>query len=114
VISHEGDEMAEEMWILTSGTVSIRLNFAQGKRSRRVASLGAGTVVGEMAFIESGRRSATIIADEPVECYVLDRPAYAVLAAEHPQIVSKMLANLLHESMMRLRHADEELSSGSR
>ncbi len=114
VISHEGDEVAEEMWILTSGTVSIRLNFAQGKRSRRVASLGAGTVVGEMAFIESGRRSATIVADEPVECYVLDRPAYAVIGAEHPQIVSKMLANLLHESMIRLRHADEELSGGSR
>jgi sulfate permease, SulP family len=114
VISREGDELADEMWILTSGTVSIRLNFAQGKRSRRVASLGAGTVVGEMAFIESGRRSATIIADESVECYVLDRPAYAVIADEHPQIVSKMLANLLHESMIRLRNADEELSRGSR
>jgi sulfate permease, SulP family len=114
IVSHEGDEVAEEMWILTSGTVSIRLNFAQGKRSRRVASLGAGTVVGEMAFIESGRRSATIVADEPVECYVLDRPAYAEIGTDHPQIVSKMLANLLHESMIRLRHADEELSGGSR
>jgi hypothetical protein len=40
--------------------------------------------------------------------------AVAVIAAEHPQIVSTMLANLLHESMIRLRHADEELSRGSR
>ena len=48
------------MRILTRGTVSIPLNFAKGKRSRRGASLRAGTVVGEMAFIESGRRSATI------------------------------------------------------
>ena len=37
VLSHEGDDMAEEMWILTKGTVSIRLNFAEGKRSRQVA-----------------------------------------------------------------------------
>jgi sulfate permease, SulP family len=114
VISHEGDEVADEMWILTSGTVSIRLKFAQGKRSRRVASLGPGTVVGEIAFIESGRRSATISADEHVECYVLDRRAYALIGAAHPQIASKMLANLLHESMIRLRHADEELSGRNR
>jgi sulfate permease, SulP family len=114
VISYEGDEVADQMWILTSGTVSIRLNFVQGKRSRRVASLGPGTVVGEIAFIESGRRSATIIADEHVECYVLDRAAYALIGAAHPQIASKMLANLLHESMIRLRHADEELSGRNR
>jgi SulP family sulfate permease len=114
IISREGDDVADEMWILTRGTVSIRLNFAEGKRSRRVASLGAGTVVGEMAFIESGRRSATIIADEYVECYVLDRPAYSLIGHEHPQIANKMLANLLHESMVRLRHTDEELSAISR
>jgi MFS superfamily sulfate permease-like transporter len=114
VISYQGDEVADEMYILTGGTVSIRINFAQGSRSKRVASLSAGTVAGEMAFIDSGRRSATIIADEPVECFVLDRPAYALIGAEHPQITNKMLANLLHESMIRLRQADEELSGGSR
>jgi len=114
VISYEGDDVAEEMWILTKGTVSIRLNFAAGKRSRRVASLGAGTVVGEMAFIESGRRSATIVADDDVECYVLDRSAYSLIRREHPQIANKMLANLLHESMSRLRSTDEELSAISR
>jgi sulfate permease, SulP family len=114
VISHEGDDVAQEMWILTRGTVSIRLNFAAGKRSRRLASLGAGTVVGEMAFIENGRHAATIIADEHVECYVLDRSAYSLIGREHPQIANKMLANLLHESMARLRNTDEELRATSR
>ena len=114
VICHEGDDVAEEMWILTRGSVSIRLFFAQGRRSRRIASLGAGTVVGEVAFIERGRRSATIIADEYVECYVLDRSAYSFISREHPQIANKLLANLLHESMLRLRNTDEELSAISR
>jgi CRP-like cAMP-binding protein len=105
--------VAQEMWILTRGTVSVRLRVAEG-RSRRVASLGSGTVVGEMAFFESGNRSATIIADEFVECYVFDRAAYTLIGREHPQIANKLLANLLHESMIRLRNADQELGASSR
>jgi anti-anti-sigma regulatory factor len=114
VICNEGDEVAQEMWILTKGTVSVRLRVAEGHRSRRVASLGSGTVFGEMAFLESGKRSATIIADESVECYVLDRAAYTLVGREYPQIANKLLANLLHESMIRLRNADQELSASSR
>jgi SulP family sulfate permease len=112
VLCREGEE-AHEMWILTRGSVSVRLLFAGATRMKRVASLGVGTVVGDMAFIEGSTRSATIIADEDVECYVFDRDAYDVLLREHPEIGIKLLGNLLGETMRRLRATSDELRAMS-
>jgi SulP family sulfate permease len=112
VVCHEGEE-AHEMWILTRGSVSVRLLFAGDGRTRRVASLGVGTVVGDMAFIEGSTRSATIIADEDVECYVLDRESYDALLLAHPEIGVKLLGNLLGESLRRLRATSDELRAMS-
>jgi sulfate permease, SulP family len=112
VVCREGEE-AHEMWILTRGSVSVRLLFAGATRMKRVASLGVGTVVGDMAFIEGSRRSATIVADEDVECYVFDRDAYSLLLREHPEIGIKLLDNLLHEMMRRLRATSDELRAMS-
>src|SRR6185312_9653774 len=107
VLCREGEE-AEQMWILTRGSVSVRLLFAGATRTKRVASLGVGTIVGDMAFIEGSRRSATIVADEDVDCYVLDREAYAVILRDHPEIGTKLLTNLLGETMRRLRATSDE------
>jgi MFS superfamily sulfate permease-like transporter len=112
VICSQGDE-AQEMWILTRGSVSVRLLFGDGTRSRRITSLGRGTVVGEIAFLEGGERTATIIADEDVECYVLERPAYAAVIRDHPQIGVKLLSNLLREEIHRLRNTSDELRAMS-
>ena len=112
VVCREGDE-AHEMWILTRGSVSVRLLFAGATRMKRVASLGVGTIVGDIAFVEGSRRSATIVADEDVECYVFDRDAYDVLVREHPEIGIKLLANMLGETMRRLRATSDELRAMS-
>jgi sulfate permease, SulP family len=113
VLCREGEEAAE-MWILTRGSVSVRLSFAGATRMKRIASLGVGTIVGDMAFIERSKRSATIVADEEVECYVLDRAAYAAILRDHPEIGTKLLANLLGEILRRLRATSEELRAMSK
>ncbi len=112
VLCQEG-EAAHEMWILTRGSVSVRLHVAGTGRMKRVASLGVGTVAGDIAFVEGSTRSATIIADEDVECYVLDREGYDDLLRRHPEIGIKLLANLLGETMRRLRATSEELRAMS-
>lgn len=112
VVCREGEEAAE-MWILTRGSVSVRLLFAGATRMKRVASLGVGTIVGDMAFIEGSHRSATIVADEDVDCYVLDRAAYDVILRDHPEIGTKLLGNLLGETMRRLRATSDELRAMS-
>ena len=98
------------MWILTRGTVSVRVLSVGQTRDRRIASLAFGTIVGEIAFVlEAGRRTATIIADEDVECYVLHKDAYAEIVRDHPVIGIKLIANMLREVTQRLRITSDEL-----
>lgn len=107
----EGDA-ANRLWLLAKGTVSIRLSLADKRGSARIASLAMGTVVGEMALLASGRRSATVTADEDVECWELEERAFRALLDAHPRLASKVLANLAREMARRvgvtsdyLRHA---------
>jgi len=108
VLCREGDE-ADRMWILTRGSVSARVLLVGQRRDRRIASLAFGTVVGEMAIIEAGRRTATIVADEDIECYVLSKDAYAAIVRDHPAIGIKLIANMLREVVQRLRVTSDEL-----
>ena len=61
-----------------------RLKVRDSRGSRRIASLGRGTVFGEMALIDGARRSATIVADEDVACYELSSDDFEVLLTNNP------------------------------
>jgi CRP-like cAMP-binding protein len=100
-------EPADRMWLITKGSVSVRLSAARG--TRRIASCAVGTTVGEMAFIEGVARSASVIADEDTVCYELGRPAYDQILRTHPAIANKLLTNLSLELARRLRRTSDEL-----
>jgi CRP-like cAMP-binding protein len=97
------------MWLLAKGSVSVRLGMADGHTGRRVASLARGTTFGEMVLLETARRSATVVADEPVLCYELRRESFAEMVTDHPVIATKLLSNLGRELTRRLRQTSEEL-----
>jgi CRP-like cAMP-binding protein len=65
MICREG-ENADRMWVLTKVSVSVRLGLDGQQAPRRIASLAAGTTVGEMGLLDGGRRSATVMADVDV------------------------------------------------
>jgi CRP-like cAMP-binding protein/anti-anti-sigma regulatory factor len=104
----EGDA-ADHIWLLTKGSVSIRLRQGSAGGTRRIASCAMGTVVGEMAFIETAPRSASVIADEDTVCYELERAAYEEIVRDHPAIANKLLTNLSLELARRLRRTSAEL-----
>jgi sulfate permease, SulP family len=112
IICREGDE-GDRMWLLAKGSVSVRLELADGRGHRRIASLARGTTLGEMALVESSRRSATVVADEPVVCYELPRSGFDRLLADHPVIATKLMGNLSRELARRLRKTSEELRNMS-
>lgn len=107
VLCREGD-VADTMWILARGSVSVRLARQHGE-SRRVASLSVGTTVGEMALLEGGRRSATIVADEVVSCYAITADGLQALVERHPRIALRLLVNLGAELSKRLRLTSDAL-----
>ena len=104
----QGDD-GDRMWLLMKGSVSIRIAANDARGTRRLASLAQGTTVGEMALIEEGRRSATIIANEEVECLELSKAAYRDILGRHPAIAAKLLCNLLREMTARIRDNHIEL-----
>jgi MFS superfamily sulfate permease-like transporter len=106
-LCREGDA-ADRLWLLTKGAVSVRMAVPD-RPDVRVGSLAMGTVVGEMALLGTGRRSASVVADDEVACYELDESAFRALLDEHPRLASKILANLAREMARRVRITSEYL-----
>ena len=107
VILREGDP-ARLFFVVARGSVRVTLAVS-GERSRRIACIGPGLAFGEMALFDGGRRSATVIADEPVVCYGLAVESLRGLAKEHPNILTTILSNLARDLSARLRVANREL-----
>lgn len=108
IVCREGDA-GDRMWLIVKGSVSVRLRIGGDNVMRRIAGLGRGTTVGEMALVESVRRSATIVADEDVTCYELRRETFDILMKDNPALATKLLGNLAREMARRLRQTSQDL-----
>jgi len=108
-VIREGSE-DRDLFLISRGTASVRVNGAGLRRQRRLASFSAGTVFGEVALLDQQPRSATVIADEDVVCYVLSEEAFHRLGREHPAIAIRLLTNLGRELSRRIRRANAMMS----
>lgn len=64
VLMREG-ETGHEMFVIATGSVIVE------RGGREVVRLGPGDVVGEMALLSEGPRTATVTAAEPTTAFVL-------------------------------------------
>ena len=107
VIFRQGDP-GTELFIVTRGRASARLSQGSGG-DIRLATFPAGTIFGELAILDAGPRSATLIADEDLACRVLSAEAFSALMNEAPPVAIKLLANLGRELSGRLRRANRAI-----
>lgn len=108
-IIHTGT-LADELFILTSGSVEVRLHL-EGKRHQRLDVFAAGMSFGELAFLDGSPRSADIIAIGPVACRVINRQLFETLGERHPGLKSKILNEIALLLSSRLRQANIEISA---
>ncbi|WP_293865738.1 SulP family inorganic anion transporter [uncultured Alsobacter sp.] len=92
-LCREGDE-GDTIWILVQGSVSIRVTAGEARDAIRVGSFAAGTTVGEIAFLQGSRRTASIVADEPLACFSLSRAAFERMSQEDPLIAALFYRNV--------------------
>jgi glutaminase len=102
--------LADELFILTSGSVEVRLHL-EGKRHQRLDVFAAGMSFGELAFLDGSPRSADIIAIGPVTCRVINRQLFDSLGERHPGLKSKILNEIALLLSSRLRQANIEISA---
>lgn len=90
---------AREAFVIVSGTAIVRRN------GRKIAELGAGQAVGEMALYDDGPRTATVVAGTPVTALVLQARQMKGLVDAMPAVANKMLESLAR----RLRDSNRKL-----
>jgi anti-anti-sigma regulatory factor len=105
-IYREG-EPGLDMLMIAKGTASAYLKSGTG--NIRLATFGPGTVFGELALLDEGRRAASVIADEPLVGYSLSTENFAALSAQSPAVAIKLLAALGRELSGRLRTANRTI-----
>jgi CRP-like cAMP-binding protein len=78
-----------------------------GHAGKRVAALARGTVVGEISVLEAGTRSATVLADENVTGWMIDKATFESSRREHPRLGGTILANIARELALRLHRTSQ-------
>jgi len=100
-------QIDRSLYFVVSGAVAVvkrRFNM-----DKEVAIIGAGSVFGEMAFLDGGPRSAAIKAREAVEVLVLPYSGFESLLAWEPHLACKLLFDVGRILSLRLRRAQGEL-----
>jgi len=77
---------ADKAYLILSGEVSVR------RHGDEVARLGAGEVIGEMALVNHKLRSATVVADTPLEVLHFTDKTVADLTAKIPHFRDALMS----------------------
>jgi SulP family sulfate permease len=75
----------------------------------RLATFATGTMFGELALLDAGARSATVVADADLVCYTLTTSDFAAMAAKFPGVAVRLLAAIGRELSGRLRTANRTI-----
>jgi CRP-like cAMP-binding protein len=87
ILTDQG-QTGREAFILVSGTATVRRN------GKKVASLGPGSVIGELSLLDHGPRTATVITDTEADVLVIDQRHFIGVLEEVPALSHKLLATL--------------------
>jgi CRP/FNR family cyclic AMP-dependent transcriptional regulator len=94
-------EIGHEFYLIASGSATVK------RGGRKIAGLGPGDYFGEMALLDRGPRTATIVSDEPSELILLGQREFMAVLDQVPLLAHKLLVGMAG----RLREADSRAVS---
>ncbi len=106
-VFHEGDA-SDACYVIRSGEVRVTREHPDG-RAIALATLGPGELVGELAMIDGGARSASVEALTDVELLAVSATDMRGLLERNAQITAKLVVALTK----RLRETNERISRQS-
>ncbi|MDH4345588.1 MAG: cyclic nucleotide-binding domain-containing protein [Thermoleophilia bacterium] len=81
-------ERGREFVVLVEGTVKVT------RKGRKVAELGDGDFVGEIALVADVPRTATVVASSPLRMLVVSDRAFQRLLRQQPALAAKVMRSL--------------------
>lgn len=100
------DEPGDALFLILEGRVKVVLYGEDGKEVI-LSTLKDGDFFGEMALLDGGPRSASVVALESSRLVRLRRRSFMDFLREHPDMALRLLEELSH----RLRTADGKIGS---
>lgn len=92
----------QSLYLVLEGQLDVLAE--RGRRGyRRLASVGAGSVIGELSFFDGGGRSALVRAVTPAVLAEMSRSEFDALAAASPDLARRLLFDLGRILAQRLR-----------
>lgn len=111
VITRQGDT-AHWLYLVTGGEADVWVQNGDGTRTR-VATLTPGRFFGEMALLTGAPRRATVTARTDIECYRLDKAAFADLMQARPAMAEDF-THILAERQHELDAASQSMDAAAR
>lgn len=104
----QGDETDGLAWVVR-GTASIRVDGLERHR------VGPGELLGEASvFVPGERRTADVVAQEPLELWVLQRPKLVRIQALHPEMYDALIEAAIVVLARRIGENERALRSEQR
>jgi CRP/FNR family transcriptional regulator, cyclic AMP receptor protein len=101
-------ERDRSVYVLTKGILGVRL---AGHPENTFKEIDAPSVVGEVAFLDGGPRSATLFGISDGELLRLRLESFEILAAREPELARAVLFDLGRLVAARLRLASDLIAS---
>lgn len=86
----EQDDTGRDLFLLLQGRVAIIQSF--GSAAAELASLGPGVVVGEVALLRDGVRTASAVAMEPTRAFRLVYEDVGYILQNNPKLAAHLAA----------------------
>jgi CRP-like cAMP-binding protein len=104
IVTTQG-EHGDEVFVVGQGFVEVTLNNPDGGEPRSVVQLGPGQIVGEMALLDRGPRSATVRAlTDGALLQGLRREAFLQLCQTDTHLGYIVMRNMAADLAFKLRH----------
>jgi small-conductance mechanosensitive channel/CRP-like cAMP-binding protein len=102
----------DSMFVVHSGTVSIRLTAPNETGGQEVAQLGPGTVFGEMALLTGETRTADVVALTDVVALEIRKESLQPILQEQPELVNAISTKVMQRrddlDALHAREVEEE------
>ena len=107
--------LGASMFVLHSGEVSVRISDPDETGTHEVATLGPGSVFGEMALLTGERRTADVVALDDVVALEIGKDSLQPVLQKHPELAKAISSQVMQrrdhlESVLEEEVEEEEMT----